>query len=343
MKLRVGDWVEVRSKEEILSTLDKSGCMEGLPFMPQMFEYCGLRFRVYKRAHKTCDTVNKTGGRRLSRAVHLELRCDGEAYGGCQAACLLFWKVSWLRRIGGPTRNAESPDLLNQCRACSEADVWAGTQRKDSCKDDPIRYVCQATQLPDYTAPLPWWNVWQYAEDLTSRNVTIAKLIRGAVYSSFYHIAQAGLGCGRPIRWAYDSIQKAIGGVSYPRKPGKIPHGERTPMLTLDLQPGELVRIKPYQEILATLDTLNRNRGLYFDAEDVPYCGGTYRVRSRVDRYIDERTGLLKRPKYPAVILDGVWCQGRYSPCRMMCPRSIYTWWREIWLERVAKGDPSSS
>ena len=26
--------------------------------MPQMFEYCGKRFKVYKRAHKTCDTVN---------------------------------------------------------------------------------------------------------------------------------------------------------------------------------------------------------------------------------------------------------------------------------------------
>ena len=58
MKLRAGDWVEVRSKEEILRSLDKNGRLEGLPFMPQMFQYCGKRFRVFKRAHKTCDTVN---------------------------------------------------------------------------------------------------------------------------------------------------------------------------------------------------------------------------------------------------------------------------------------------
>ena len=45
--------MEVRSKEEILRTLDKSGRLEGLPFMPQMFQYCGQRFQVYKRAHKT--------------------------------------------------------------------------------------------------------------------------------------------------------------------------------------------------------------------------------------------------------------------------------------------------
>jgi hypothetical protein len=92
MKLRAGDWVEVRSKDEILRTLDKKGRLDGLPFMPQMFEYCGQRFRVYKSAHKTCDTVHyyRGGGRRLTNAVHLEIRCDGEAYGGCQAACLIF-------------------------------------------------------------------------------------------------------------------------------------------------------------------------------------------------------------------------------------------------------------
>ena len=45
-KLCAGDWVEVRSKEEILRTLDKNGRLEDMPFMPQMFEYCGKRFRV---------------------------------------------------------------------------------------------------------------------------------------------------------------------------------------------------------------------------------------------------------------------------------------------------------
>ena len=52
MALRAGDWVEVRSKDEILRTLDKNGCLEEMPFMPQMFEYCGKRLMVQKRAHK---------------------------------------------------------------------------------------------------------------------------------------------------------------------------------------------------------------------------------------------------------------------------------------------------
>src|SRR5262249_22072086 len=120
----------------------------------------------------------------------------------------------------------------------------------------------------------------------------------------------------------------------YPRRTGTLPHGHRTPTSNLDLQPGELVRVKPYKEILATLDGMS-NRGMSFDAELVPFCGGTYRVQARVTRFINEQTGVLSTMKTPGIILEGVWCQSRYSNCRMFCPRSIYSWWREIWLERL--------
>lgn len=97
-RYRAGEWVEVKSKEEILATLDQRGDVNGLPFMPEMLRYCGQRLRVAKSAHKTCDTINKTGGRRMQGAVHLEnVRCNGAAHGGCQAACLIFWKDEWLR------------------------------------------------------------------------------------------------------------------------------------------------------------------------------------------------------------------------------------------------------
>src|SRR5882724_289016 len=71
-KLKAGDWVEVRSKEEILRTLDAEGRLDGMPFMPEMFAFCGKRFQVYKRAHKTCDTAYPVRGRRVNNAVHLE-------------------------------------------------------------------------------------------------------------------------------------------------------------------------------------------------------------------------------------------------------------------------------
>ena len=51
---------------------------------------------------------------------------------------------------------------------------------------------------------------------------------------------------------------------------------------------------------------------------------------------IDEKTGKMIEMKSPCIILDGVVCQARYSPCRMLCPKSMYPYWREIWLERVA-------
>ena len=46
MTIGAGDWVEVRSKEEILATLDEHGRLEGLPFMPQMFDHSPHAGRV---------------------------------------------------------------------------------------------------------------------------------------------------------------------------------------------------------------------------------------------------------------------------------------------------------
>ena len=44
--MRKGDLVEVRSPEEILATLDPNGELDALPFMPEMADFCGKRFRV---------------------------------------------------------------------------------------------------------------------------------------------------------------------------------------------------------------------------------------------------------------------------------------------------------
>ena len=73
-----------------------------------------------------------------------------------------------------------------------------------------------------------------------------------------------------------------------------------------------------------------------WDAEMVPYCGGTYRVRTRVSKIVDEVTGKMLQMKSPCIILEDVVCEARYSNCRLFCPRGIYPYWHEIWLERVA-------
>src|ERR1700730_8345336 len=345
MTLQVGDWVEVRSKAEILRSLDSNGRLEKLPLMPEMFEYCGQRFQVYKRAHKTCDTVNpSSAGRRLTNAVHLELRCDGKAHGGCQTACLIFWKEAWLKPVNeATTGKASLPDDTHRRdkpideTGCTEEIVWTSACTRDPQSKDGKRYFCQATELPDFTAPLQWWDMRQYVEDYTSGNLTMGRLVRGFIYASYSILARKNkFGIGVPFRWLYDQFQALVGGVPYPRRDGAIPADHPTPHCSLDLQPGELVRVKSYPEILATLNTGTlKNGGMMFDAELVPYCGRVYRVKARVERFLSEKTGRMMSLKTPPVILDGVWCQARYSYFRMGCPRCLYSWWREIWLERV--------
>jgi len=340
--LRVGDWVEVRSKEEILSTLDRDGRLDGMPLMPEMFAFCGRRFQVCKRAHKTCDTVFPVRGRRVSHAVHLDTRCDGSAHGGCQASCLLFWKDAWLKPLNGKTPEAGArprpesapADMADAGSACTEFQVRSATQTIDPKSGDTL-YVCQATQLPHATTSLEWWDIRQYIEDYTSGNVGLWRIICGTIYFINLWLSRAGIGLGRPIRWFFDTFHPLWRGAPFPRRQGSIPEGEPTPATNLDLQPGELVRIKPFKEIRATLNTSNRNRGLYFDAEEVPYCGGTYRVLKRVSRIIHDKTGKMLEMKTPCLILDSVICESRYSECRLFCPRSIYSYWRESWLERV--------
>jgi hypothetical protein len=342
MRLRAGDWVEVRRKEEILLTLDKQGQLEHVPFMPQMFNYCGQRFKVYKSAHKTCDTVNPIRSLRVTDAVHLELRCNGEAYGGCQAGCLIFWKTAWLKPVeGNGPSTVQHLNIVGQRQvhhsngSCTEEDVWKGTRKGATDERVAITYQCQATQVPLYGEVLPWWDVRQYVEDYRSRNVGPMQMLRGGLFATYASCIQAGIGLGPFLSWVYDFVQRLLGGIPWPRRSGKIQAGQPTPTQILNLQPGELVRVKSYKEILATLDTEARNRGLMWDRDMVPFCDGTYRVKTRLSKFVDEKSGMLINLKTPAVILEEVWCRARYSDCRMYCPRSIYSWWREVWLERV--------
>ena len=120
-------------------------------------------------------------------------------------------------------------------------------------------------------------------------------------------------------------------GPRWPRTPGALPEGAPTPAATLNLQPGEWVKVKPHEEILKTVTAVNLNRGMYWDAELVPYCGGTYRVLKRVTKIIDERTGKMLDMKTPCIILDSVVCG--CTSC-MLCPGHV-SYWREIWLEEL--------
>jgi hypothetical protein len=342
LNLRAGDIVEIRSAEEILSTLDEAGDVENLPFMPEMLKFCGQRVRVYKRADKTCDTIEYSGSRRMFNTVHLDgLRCNGCAHGGCQAGCLLFWKEAWLRRADDKSMTPEPSGKAENNFAASSAESDLNPAGKNGAsrlfelarvndsRVDPV-YRCQATELRRASSPLVWWDVRQYIRDVRSGNVGISDLLSALIFRVFMRLIK--IGGYRALIFLYDKFQRWRGGIPFPFKSGKL---KKTPRVVLGLQAGEYVQVKSHKEILETLNARNRNSGLSFDVEMVKYCGGTYRVLDRVKRTIDEKTGKMLNLSSDCIILDEVVCSARFSHGRLFCPRSLYPFWREIWLKRV--------
>jgi hypothetical protein len=339
LDLKAGDWVAVRSQREVLTTLDQNACLDELPFMPQMLRYCGMKFQVRKRAHKLCDTVHGTGARRMADAVFLDgIQCDGVAYGGCEMACSIVWKEAWLRRADERevVLPSEPDDRL-------DALAWRTSRHPspDQVDDDPI-YVCQATKLPAATRPLPWWNPKQYVVDYRSGNATLSAIVGRLLFLVYSQLVSSGIGLGSALRWLYNVAQAVRGGEPYPVRTGRLPVGGRTPTVDLGLQVGDLVRVKTMEQILDTVDKRLGNRGLGFHPEMAPYCGKTFRVKQRLHKILNEKTGRLMTLKNSCLVLDGVGCNGRYTQ-PLNCPRALPPYWREIWLERVETGAASST
>jgi hypothetical protein len=327
-ELRIGELVEVRSAEEILATLDEQGRLDALPFMPEMLRFAGKRLRVYKRAVKACDTIGNTGMYRMERAVHLEgARCDGSAHGGCQAACLLYWKEAWLKPVPpegeAPAAEPAGPEAPEGAAGCTVATLLEAT-RAPSAEPDEERYSCQATEMPK-AAPvhIAGWDLRQYVQDVRVGNARPLQAVRGLAVHLFNKYQAAS------TRFLPRRL-RIHGGDQYPFLEGRLEG--RTPKELLDLQPGELVEVKSKEEILETLDKSGHNRGLRFDVEMLTYCGRRARVRSRVSRIVDEKTGRMLRLPGDCIILEGVICTADYH---QFCPRGIYPYWREIWLRRV--------
>lgn len=334
LRLRVGDWVEVRSAEEILETLDDRGCLDALPFMPEMLQYCGKRFRVYKSAHKTCDIIHNSGNRRMKNAVHLVdaegIRCDGTAHDGCQAECLLFWKDAWLKGASGPNSQEDSsqslPERVSTASPASFRDglvtlAHSKLVASEEGETGEKRYRCQATEMFRATEWMRWWDPRPYIKDLISRNIRVRDFILYTILAAF------------------NSLMLRLGARRFPHVHGIAV--ETPPDQILNLQPGEFVQVRSKDEIMRTLNVYHKHRGLWFDWEMVPFCGKTFRVRSRVVKLVEEKNGLMTYPKSACLILEGAACGGCLSikPLRLFCPRSVFPYWHEVWLKRVNEAE----
>lgn len=308
--VRRGDRVRLRSAAAIAATLDDHGDTDGLPFMPEMLPMCGQTFTVQARVNKTCDTINSIGcTRQMSETTHLVgARCDGSGHGGCQAGCLLFFKDAWLEPVDEPETELEpEPEHL-------------AFKLEQNAQPGPDTYRCQATQLLEATEYIHGYG--HYVEDLRSRTTTPAQLLHALPYiliNKYQRISQR-----------FPAWLRIQNGRAFPFVDGKV--RGRTPADRLDLQPGEMVEVKSREEILATLDANQKNRGLWFDREMLKYCGRRARVLRRVNQIIDERTGQMRHIRSDCIVLEGFVCDGLMDN---LCPRAIYSYWREIWLRRI--------
>lgn len=343
-RFRAGDLVEVCSAEEVLATLDQDGCCDGMPFMPEMLQYCGKQYRVGAVAHKTCDMIGQPGtARRVHSAVHLAgLRCDGLAHDGCQAECNLFWKDDWLKLADGIRTDLIRLDALRKefAGGYTEAQLRLKTCQSSGVEGDGPRYFCQATHMYKATLPLAWWDLRQYVFDVATGNCSARRVLRVIFLASLRRtLARLPFGY-RVFKRFQDGMHLWLSGRDTPALNAKIPDGVQTPTCRQNFKPGDYVRIKTQAEIEETLNSRSRNRGLTFDFEEMAvYCGRVVRVKKAVTKIIEEPTGKMLLMKEPCIMLDGVVCNSEYARTRLNCPRAIPSYWREIWLEKVAESE----
>jgi hypothetical protein len=96
--LKPGEYVEVKSLNEIRATLDRRGRNRGLSFNLEMLKYCGKRYKVLKRVDKMVIEPTVTI-RQIANTVLLEdVTCDGQAHGDCPRMCYCLWREIWLKR-----------------------------------------------------------------------------------------------------------------------------------------------------------------------------------------------------------------------------------------------------
>lgn len=325
----------VKRESEIRATLDENDSLEGLPFTAEMWALCGRTFDV--RAHANRIFVEGFQVRSIRNAVLLQgARCNGESHNRCGRLCLFLFKKAWLtlesERFprGGPEEKGEAfervaplavrpllpcqgqaPVLLRATQPPSMWAPWSYVGDVPSGRMSSRDFLCMSLFSLNRR-----WDVREDIWQLRPETMTWLRLIQTLRLLSIQRLGPASR---RPKIFTSCSAlaeEKAVNG-----------HILRT----LELEPGEVVEVRDPNEILATLDSKGRNRGLSFVGSMLKYCGGRYRVLARPTCVVDEKSGTL-RATQDIVLLEGVTCDGiSYRGC----PRQCYWFWRESWVKRI--------
>jgi hypothetical protein len=172
------------------------------------------------------------------------------------------------------------------------------------------QFFCQSTEILNASKPLPWWEPKQYLWDLKYNRMSIVQFVQSlfiALYNKVAHFCK--LKSWRFVAGSTKDFRSQ----------------------SLNLQSGELVRVKSLSQIRQTLDSAGKHQNLLFAPTMMSFCGQVLKVQDRVENIVLEATPRQRKIK-DTVLLEGATCDGI---CHRLCPRQSFLFWRECWLERV--------
>ena len=272
-RLLPGAIVEVRPWLEIASTFDEKRMLEALPFMPEMLRFCGGRFTVSKRVERTCE--RRKGQKANSKFVFLgRSHLDGRVHGGCQKACMIFWKTALLREVPHDIAILPAAHDEKQPNYPALQGIHDG------------HYSCQSTELFHATTTMFPFDLGSYFRDVLAETYSLREMGRMVGYASYLR------------------LRSVLTGKSYRVIRGE---GNTTPVEALNLQPGELVQVKSNKKSQPLWIRAGRNQGLAFRWDDA-IVGKVFTVLNRVEKL--SRVRPADRPVKKHGVLEGVLCDG---------------------------------
>ena len=112
---------------------------------------------------------------------------------------------------------------------------------------------------------------------------------------------------------------------------GKVAFRHET---VLNLQKGDIVKVRSRKEIEQTLDENNQFQGVEFMETMWQFCDQTYEVMKRLERILDPWEDRLRKCRN-MVILKDLFCHGDPGH-NLDCDRTCLYYWKEVWLERIS-------
>jgi hypothetical protein len=98
--------------------------------------------------------------------------------------------------------------------------------------------------------------------------------------------------------------------------------------------PGDLVQVRPLEEIRELLDSEGKTEGCSFTGEMYKYCGHNFIVLKNVEFFFNEAKQKMCKCRN-TVILEGAVCSGLQRLYATKCDRNCFFFWKTDWLKRI--------